>query len=292
MPRPLKKATFWQSVLGFVRLIRWQNLLIIVFTQYLTRIFLIGHEQAWQLAVLEPALFWICLSTVLIAAAGYIINDYYDVKIDIINKPRRVIIGRFIRRRIAMGAHLTINLLALGIGWMVDKKVFLINALAIFCLWLYSNQLKRLPFWGNLMVALLTGLSLVVLAVHYYRHQQEVYIFALFAFSITLIREIIKDMEDVRGDANFGCQTLPILWGLRRTKWFLYGLIGIFVFILLSVAAWLGNNQLLLGISVVFLPIGLLIYRLVQADTRQDFAYLSGLCKFIMLLGILSMMWV
>ncbi|MFN8354341.1 MAG: geranylgeranylglycerol-phosphate geranylgeranyltransferase [Spirosomataceae bacterium] len=292
MSRPLKKASFWQSFFGFFRLIRWQNLSIIVFTQYLTRVFLIGPAHAWKQTVLEPALFWICLSTVLIAAAGYIINDYYDIKIDIINKPKRVIIGRLVKRRIAMGAHLTINVSALCIGWMVDKKVFAINALAIFCLWLYSNQLKRMPFWGNLMVAVLTGLTLIVLAVHYRHHQQEVYLYALFAFSITLIREIIKDMEDVRGDASFGCQTLPILWGLRRTKWFLYGLLALFVGLLLGVGVWLGKAQLLLALSVVLIPAALLGYRLVKADTRQEFAYLSNLCKFIMLIGVLSMIWV
>jgi 4-hydroxybenzoate polyprenyltransferase len=125
------------------------------------------------------------LSTLFIAASGYIINDYYDIKIDLINKPHRVVIGRYIKRRWAMVINQIFNVAGLLLGLLVGKKVFLVNLLAVFCLWLYSNQLKRLPFWGNLMIAILTGFSLLVLAVHYPGHQREVWIYAIFSFEIT-----------------------------------------------------------------------------------------------------------
>lgn len=287
------KPTARQIVTGFFRLIRWPNLLILAFTQYLVRFTLIGEESIpWYRLLVERDVFLLALATSCIAAAGYIINDYYDIKIDLINKPEKVIIGRYLKRRWAMGINLFLNFTGIALGWLVDRKVFLLNTLSVFFLWLYSNHLKRLPFWGNLMVSLLTGLSLVVMAVHYHRHETEVYIYALFAFSISLIREIIKDMEDVRGDATFGCQTLPILWGIPRTKYLLYTLIALFVVILFSMTAPLQNQTLRYVFVGLLFPVGYLTYQLYYADTKQDFARLSTLCKIIMLAGVLTMVFV
>ena len=111
--KPNRKVTYLQALQGFSRLIRWQNLAIIVFTQYFTRFFLIGGKDlsiSYLMEIItERKLFYISLSTVLIAASGYIINDYYDVKIDLINKPERVVIGRYIKRRWALAIHQVFN---------------------------------------------------------------------------------------------------------------------------------------------------------------------------------------
>jgi 4-hydroxybenzoate polyprenyltransferase len=288
-PRRRKPRRF--TIGGFYRLIRVPNLLIIVLTQYLSRIFLIGPRQEWRAYLLDQRLFLLVLSTVLIAAAGYIINDYYDVKIDTINKPKRVVIGRMLRRRMAMISHSVLNALGLAIGLYLGKAVLFFNFIAIFLLWLYSNQLKRLPFIGNVVVALLTSASLFILAVYYQQNQQFVYTYAVFAFFISLIREIIKDMEDVKGDASFGCQTLPIVWGMRRTKVLLYILMALFLVVVFSMAKHLHPYMIGHFILLVFLPLVWLIFRLMKADTRREYNYMSGLCKFIMLSGILSMLW-
>lgn len=288
------KVTLGQSILAFVRLIRWPNLLIIAFTQYFTRIFLILEaDLTWNNVIevlLDYKLALIVLSTLFIAASGYIINDYYDIKIDLVNKPHRVVIGRYIKRRWAMVINQIFNVAGLLLGLLVGKKVFLVNLLAVFCLWLYSNQLKRLPFWGNLMIAILTGFSLLVLAVHYPGHQREVWIYAIFSFEITLIREIIKDMEDLKGDEKHGCKTLPIIWGIARTKLLLYGLIAIFTALLFILATQLPHSRIGYVFMALMLPLGFLTYRLVYADKSKDFAFLSDACKILMILGVLSMM--
>jgi 4-hydroxybenzoate polyprenyltransferase len=274
---------------SFLRLIRAGNLLIIVLTQYLVRIFLVGPKEDWLRHLSDFRFFLLSLSTVLIAAAGYIINDYYDIKIDTINKPRRVVIGRMLRRRHAMFTHTAFNALGIGLGLLVGLKVAAVNLLAAFVLWLYSNQLKRLPFIGNFTVALLTAASLLVIILYAPRNQFLVVTFALFAFFISLIREIIKDMEDLRGDATFGCQTLPIVWGIRRTKSLLYILIGSFLVILFSLSFYLREWIVFYFSLFVFLPTAWLTWRLARADTRREFGYLSTWCKIIMLSGVLSM---
>ncbi len=283
---------FYVYILGFLRLIRVQNLLIIVGTQYFARITLIGPRDNWTGLLLDPKLFLLSLSTVLIAAAGYIINDYFDIKIDLINKPDRVIIGRYLKRQIAMGLHQGLNFLGVVIGFYLNKWVFVVNVLSVTLLWFYSSTFKRQPFIGNFIVALLTALSLVVLAVFYRQQVDLLLIYALFSFVITLVREIIKDMEDVKGDARFGCRTLPIVWGLRRTKQLLYSIIAAFILSLFTIAHSLQNEQLFWMFVILLVPIAWLVYRLVRADTKRDFSYLSSLCKLIMLIGVVSMAWV
>lgn len=286
--RQLKKAL--KINLGdLIRLTRFPNLLIIVLTQYFTALFLIDQEGTWQQTLLNKNLFLLVFSTVLIAAAGYIINDYYDVKIDFINKPDRVLIGRKIRRRIALALHLLFNAVALMVGVYLDWKIAAIHFISIFLLWLYSNQLKRMPFIGNFTVGLLTGAAILIISLYYQQNFKLVLPYAVFAFAMTLIREIIKDLEDLKGDANFGCRTLPVIWGIRKTKLVLYILLIIFM-ITLAVFSYLADNMTLnLYFAILAIPMIYFVAKLVRADSKRKFGYLSNYCKVIMLSGVISM---
>ncbi|WP_420149544.1 geranylgeranylglycerol-phosphate geranylgeranyltransferase [Spirosoma sp.] len=291
-----QSVPFSAFTFGFLRLIRVQNLLIVVLTQFMARLFLVGFRPEDQTTslfrlLLDPSLWLLSLSTVCIAAAGYIINDYFDIKIDLVNKPQRVIIGRYLKRRVAMGVHQILNVIGCLIGLYLSKWIFLVDVLAVSLLWFYSAQFKRQPLVGNVIVSLLTALSLIAMAIYYRHNTGMLLIYALFSFGISLIREIIKDMQDIRGDARFGCRTLPIVWGLRRTKYLLYVLIGAFIISLFLIASSLHNFRLTIIFLLLLIPVAWLIYRLVVADTRRDFGYLSNLCKLIMLLGIVSMVW-
>jgi len=282
----LTHKNYWAS---FFKLVRWQNLVIIIFTQYMVKLFLISPAQPLLKTLIEFPLFLISASTVIIAAAGYIINDYYDIKIDRVNKPQRIIIGHKIQRRVALGAHFTLNLIGIGLGVWVDIKVGIINFFAGFLLWLYSNQLKRLPLVGNIVIAALTALVVIVMAIYYQKEQMVLFTFSTFAFFITMVREIIKDMEDVKGDATFGCKTLPIVWGIRRTKNVIYIFMGILTLVLLS-TLFVYRNLFILYLVIFVLPsLFFLFLRLRHADTKKEYRYLSHFCKFIMLIGVLSM---
>ena len=285
------KVRFWDFLAGSVRLVRMSNLLIVAITQYLTRILLIGPRHEWREIISDPKLFVLSLSTVCIAAAGYIINDYFDIKIDIVNKPERVVVGRYLKRRWAMGAHQVLNVVGAALGLLLGVWVFLVNVFSITLLWFYSERYKRAPFIGNLIVSLLTGFSLLILTLNYPANRRLVLIYAVFSFFISLIREIVKDMEDIRGDEAHGCRTLPIVWGIRRTKYFLYGIISVFVTTLFIMADTLNNNVLAVLFLLLLIPIGWLVYSLSHSDTRRDFKKISTLCKIIMLLGLLTMLW-
>ena len=278
-----------QLLVSLFRLTRFWNLTIIAFAQFFTAACLFQRGAG---VFIDVWLFILSASTILIAAAGYIINDYYDVKIDLINKPERVVIGKSITRRYAIFFHTALSFLGVALGLLINWKVGAINFVCAFLLWLYSNNLKRQPLIGNVVVSFLTGLSVFILVFLYEQLFPLVVAYSLFAFFMTLIREVVKDMEDVKGDNSFGCKTLPIVWGIRKTKLFLYAVTSVFS----ATAVWMDFFQL--GIPLVyfvpllFLPMAVLMVRLVPADTKSQFYQLSQLCKVIMLLGIVSMIFV
>jgi 4-hydroxybenzoate polyprenyltransferase len=232
------------------------------------------------------------LSTGSIAAAGYIINDYYDIKIDLINKPERVVIGKSIARRYAILFHTIISFVGILLGLLLSWKIGAVNFVCVFLLWLYSNNLKRQPFIGNFVVAALTGLSIELINLLYNQHNTLVIIFALFAFFMTLVREIVKDMEDMKGDTTFGCRTLPIVLGIRKTKRVVYFIIFIFSIVVLILNIQYSLLPAAYFIGFLLLPMTILMIRLARADTIKEFYQLSQLCKLIMLSGIISMLFI
>jgi 4-hydroxybenzoate polyprenyltransferase len=177
------------------------------------------------------------------------------------------------------------------IGLYVSIWIGAVNVIAVFLLWLYSNLLKRLPFVGNLSVAFLTGLTLILVDLYFHSGNYLIYIYACFAFFMTLIREIIKDMEDLKGDNSFGCKTLPIIWGIRKTKQMIYFLLTVFVITVVVLNILFTELPFSFFILFVFILYGFL-HRLIRADTTRDYRQLSIICKWIMLFGILSMAFV
>lgn len=281
------KVVDWAK--GFAKLTRIHNLLFVALTQYFTAYFLIDVHRTQHAYLTDIRLFLLVASTVCIAAAGYMINDYYDVKIDLINRPRRVVVGTILKRRFVMAGHTVLTLLGISIGLLLSWEVGLIHLGGAFLLWWYSNSLKRMPFIGNLLIASLTGLAVAVVGIYYQQQEFLVFTYALFAFAISLVREVIKDMEDIPGDQTFGCRTIPIVWGIPRTKQLLYGMSALFIFLLFFLAGKLGNPTLINYFLFLVIPITYFIFRLVQADTRQDFTFLNDFCKLMMLSGIISM---
>lgn len=274
---------------GLFRISRPVNLLLVAFTQLMTAFFLIETSRE-GLPVLEDfRLYLLVLSTVMITAAGYMINDYYDVKIDYVNRPDEVIIGKGIKRRVVIFLHTIFNFSAIGLGYLVAPRIALTCFFAAFLLWLYSNRLKREPFIGNLSVAFLTGLSVYLIAMYYQKNEILVLTYAIFAFFLNLIREIIKDIEDRDGDRKHGCRTLPIVIGFRKTKQVIFVVAICFVSAILIITFEINKAELFYyfgGLGLFFLWFMRKVY---LADRKTHFSQLSTFAKLLMLVGTLSM---
>ncbi|WP_425638077.1 geranylgeranylglycerol-phosphate geranylgeranyltransferase [Algoriphagus yeomjeoni] len=277
------------SIRGLFRISRPINLLMVGFAQFMTAYFLVKTTDSGIPVLQDYKLYLIITSTLLITAAGYMINDYYDVKIDYVNRPGNVVVGKGIKRRVVIMLHTILNFSAIGLGYLVSPKIALINFIAAFLLWFYSNQLKREPLIGNVSVAFLTALSIYILAIHYQKAELLVLTFAIFAFFLNLIREIIKDIEDRPGDRKHGCRTLPIVLGFRKTKAIIFLIAAIFICAILIVMFKLDRQIIFAyfgGLGFFFMYF---MYRIYVADRKDHFTQLSTMAKILMLIGTLSM---
>ena len=305
-------------VIAFLKLVRWPNLVIIAVTQVLFYFSLVQplyHKGIYShFQILNFIL--LILVSVLIAAAGYIINDYFDLNIDQVNKPKRTIIDKTIKRRWAIVLHLVFSFAGILISFYIDFKspVFWLgfsNIICAFLLFGYSISLKKKLLWGNILISALTAWVVIVSFLCYYnnfycsncdRNFLELYnnrfirisfLYAGFAFVISLIREVVKDMEDMDGDARYGCRTMPIAWGIPASKVFvavwlvvLIGMISIVQFYVLQFG-WVWSA--VYCIAFIILPLIWILRKLFLAQAPKDYHHLSNVIKLVMLTGLLSM---
>lgn len=308
-----------KTVAAFFRLIRWQNLLFIVITQllfyYCVYVPLLKQFPDTNKQIL---FFFLTLASVFIAAAGYIINDYFDIQIDIINKPGRIVINKFIKRRWAIVWHFTLSSLGILISFYISIKTgeWLISVINIFCvlfLLFYSTTFKRKLLSGNLIIAALT--AWVILVVYLFAgadvfslsgwanesvdfNVRKLFKFTLlyasFAFTVTLIREVIKDLEDMEGDRKYNCTTMPISWGVPASKVFtaVWIVVCIAALAIVQLYAWQSGwwYVALYTLLLIILPLVYMLRKLYKAATPAHYHALSNIVKMVMLFGILSML--
>ena len=303
-----------------MRLVRWSNLLFLAALVWLM-------EKWVAVPVLDKAVFGeqlpgymlllIILATVFIAAGGYVINDYFDVKIDRINRPDEVIVTRSVSKPAAMRLSLCLSGIGIvcGIITAILLRSLTLGILFIIIpglLWFYSSSYKRLFMVGNLIIALLAGLTPLLVAManvailqlrygtilSYTTLEHDLYAwlggFALFAFLLTWIREIIKDMQDQMGDRELECHSLPVVWGDMWTKIFVTGLIvltlaiigHLWFHVLPFPLGWtsLSTRYIALGIVTPLLGVLGLLW---AAKIPSDYKNCQQLVKFTMLLGML-----
>ncbi|MFN2458046.1 MAG: geranylgeranylglycerol-phosphate geranylgeranyltransferase [Chitinophagaceae bacterium] len=298
-----------QLITSFFRLIRWQNLLFIILTQAL--FYFCIYSTIYNSADSIKGLLWLMFGSALIAAAGYIINDYFDLNIDQVNKPNKNVINSFIGRRWAIVWHLTLSITgivatAFAVG---SQKWYLIaaNAGCVLLLWLYSTSLKRQVLIGNIIISVLTAWTILVLFFlkvpvgfalkgsdeSTIKFLRITFLYAGFAFIISLIREAVKDIEDMQGDARYGCKTLPIVAGVVATKIYIAVWIVVLVAALFSLQLYVVRFGWWWAVVYSFLflivPLVFLLAKLYTATQKLQFSYLSSIAKGIMLTGILSM---
>jgi 4-hydroxybenzoate polyprenyltransferase len=293
---------------AFLRLVRWPNLVFIVLTQSL---FYYCIYQPLFGTNGQRSLIWIMVASILIAAAGYIINDYFDLNIDQINKPEKNVFTGTINRRSGIIWHFTFSLfgvVATAVAVGLNKwYLVLANVACTALLWFYSTSFKRKFLIGNVVISILTSWTVLILFFVYTSPREAIvgnspvtvkffrvsFLYAAFAFISSLIREALKDMEDFEGDERYGCKTLPIVAGVRATKiyvaiWAIV-LLAALVLLQLYVLQFQWWYAITYSVALVIAPLSLLLYRLRTAATVRDFSELSKLSKLIMLTGIVSM---
>jgi 4-hydroxybenzoate polyprenyltransferase len=301
---------------AFIKMIRLPNLIFIVLTQVLfhvtvldTILLPIGIRPAidgWNFVLLSVA-------SVLIAAAGYIINDYFDINIDQINKPTANVVDKIVSRRWAMAWHFVLSgfgiILSAWLAWRTGLWYILIgNFICVLLLFGYSVSLKRKLLSGNILISLLTAWVILIICFSQinmpFRALAGVseasnkiirigILYAAFAFISSLIREAIKDIEDLQGDEKYGCRTMPIVWGVNAAKVYIAVWLVVILALLVILQVYVARFEWwwAMAYSIVFIigPFVLIFLQLYKAKDQKDYHRLSNWTKLVMLTGILSM---
>lgn len=316
----MESFPFLTKLIHFFRLLRWPNLLVVALTQLLIKFFVIDYFYSIagaQSPVPVLVFIMLILATMLIAAGGYVINDYFDTETDRINKPDKLFVGNTFSRQQVAFIYLMLNIAALLAGAYVSFAVSsfrlaLVFPAVIMMLWLYSAKYKREVLSGNLLVAVLSALVILMIwlteffmlksnpaiFVEAQPVLRSIFIFTLaysgFAFWVSLVREIIKDMEDADGDLADGCKTFVIEYGVKASKRLINSLlmllllfIAVAVYFLISIS--FAITGIWLGIFA-FLPVVYLIIKVKSATAKPDYSRISMLLKLLMVCGVLSML--
>ena len=298
---------------AFFRLIRLSNLVFIALTQVLFQVCIYYPLYKGSVPSYDTQSFiLLVLASVFIAASGNIINDYFDINIDEVNKPHKMVVDKVIHRRSAIIWHLILNFAGivctiLALPNLHKFYILLANLLCIGLLWMYSASFKKKLLIGNIIIALLTAWTILIIffSKASISHASDInninqpklfrfaFLYAGFAFIITLIREAIKDIEDMEGDARYGCKTMPIVWGVSNTKkyiaaWLLIliGVLGIIQVYVLQFSWWW---PVLYCIVLIIGPLVGILMKLFKASSPNDYHTLGNHTKLVMLTGVLSM---
>jgi 4-hydroxybenzoate polyprenyltransferase len=293
----------------FLKLIRYQNLLIIALVQAVFHFGFLKQQEGLLLALNNVEFILLMIATLCIASAGYIINNIVDQETDNITKPEKVIVGKYISETRAYNYYIALNIVGVLIGFFVANIVFKESFAAIFIvvafiLYLYATQFKQSLLAGNFLVSFLVAFSILLVGVFdlypVITNENRPFLgilfqiiidYAIFAFLLTFIREVVKDIEDYEGDLKTGMNTLPIYLGKEKTQKVVFGLSFI---PLIALLYYLNANFVTLEyviyytLAFIVAPMLYFIIKIWQAKTQKDFNHVSTVLKVIMITGILS----
>lgn len=283
-----KQRTILVKFLAYLGLVRWHNLGLVALAQYLAAIFLLNPNKSFLQIIANPGLHFLVFSSGLIIAGGYLINAFYDMEKDLANRPKKLIMGRIISKSFALNTYLLFNFTGLLIGFVLGWRVFLFYGVFSFLLWFYSHKLKKMPFIGNLTATFLSVCSFFVVCVYFWQLSWTIVLYVIFLILAELIREIVKDMEAIKGDIVFGYKTVSVVLGIEKTKSLIYGLMLLGVLPIFLVYKLQGWGPVMFFLLFAFFLWMIAALMLTYSKERKDFAAVNTLLKVIIVLGVLS----
>ncbi|WP_306349993.1 geranylgeranylglycerol-phosphate geranylgeranyltransferase [Flavobacterium sp. '19STA2R22 D10 B1'] len=281
-----KNKLLLMKILSLFSVVRGYNIPIIILAQYLAAIFILAPEKGALSILLDFNLFILVLASSLTIASGYIINNFYDSQKDLINRPNKSMLDRLVSRKTKLQVYFTLNFIVTALAFLVSWRAVLFFAVYIFAIWFYSHKIKKLPVIGNLMAALLAVLPFFGILLYYKNFYAVIFGHAIFLFLLILIREMIKDLENIKGDLANGYQTIPILYGEAVSKKIITVLTILTVFpvyILIEIYD-VGYMDIYFYASMIILVL-FLVY-LWKSKTKEEFLLLHNTLKFLIVAGV------
>ncbi len=213
-----KHKFFFLKLFSLFSIVRGYNILIIVLAQYLTSIFILAPQLPIREVLFDLRLFMLVLASAFAIAGGYIINSFYDSEKDLINRPRKTMLDRLVSQQTKLTGYFILNFLSVIAASYVSFRAVVFFSLYIFGIWLYSHKLKKFPFIGNFTASVLAITPFFAVFVYYKNFDLVIFVHATFLFLIIAMRELTKDLENIKGDLALNYKTIPVVYGERISK--------------------------------------------------------------------------
>jgi len=266
--------------------IRGYNILVVVVAQYLTSIYILAHDLPLREVVFDLNLFMLVLASASTIAAGYIINNFYDSEKDLINRPNKSMLDRLVSQNTKLSFYFVLNFLAVVMASYVSFNTVVFFSLYIFGIWFYSHKLKRLPFIGNLTSAILTITPFFAIFIYYKNFETVIFFHAMFLFLIIAMRELTKDLENIKGDLALGYHTIPVSYGEPVSKVMLTVLAVFTLLPTLLLIAYFDIGQMNYFFYLSTLLLMVFVMMLWKSKTKTHYLILHNILKFIIVAGV------
>jgi len=274
------------KIISLFSVVRGYNIPIIVLAQYLASIFILAPEKRALSIIFDFNLFILVLASSLTIASGYIINSFYDSKKDLINRPNKTHLDRLVSQKTKLYVYFSLNFFVTLIAFFVSGRAFIFYSVYIFLIWFYSHKIKKYPLIGNLMAAFLAVLPFFGILLYYKNFYEVIFFHAVFLFLLLLIREMIKDLENIRGDLANDYQTIPIVRGeiiSKRIITVLLLLSIVPVYFLINIFDVGYMDIYFYGCFIILIFFGI---RLWKSNTKEQFLQLHNTLKFLIVAGV------
>ncbi|MDR0229438.1 MAG: geranylgeranylglycerol-phosphate geranylgeranyltransferase [Flavobacteriaceae bacterium] len=285
-----KNKLLLAKVFSLFSVVRGYNIFIIVIAQYLASIFIFAPQKRALDVILDWRLLLIIFASSLAIAGGYIINNFYDAEKDLINRPNKSMLDRLVSQTTKLKVYFAMNFLAVGIVLPVSYHASLFFSVYIFLLWFYSHKLKKYPIIGNLTASMLAILPFFGILMYFKFFYVSIFIHAFFLYLIILVREVVKDLENIKGDFANNYQTIPVRFGETIAK----EVITLLVLLTLLPVLMLVNNTHIGYMSFYFyfsiIVLIVFLYRLWKSHSIVEYHRLHLSLKLLILLGVFSIM--
>ena len=281
-----KQKYFFFKLFSLFSVVRGYNILIIIIAQYLTSIYILAPELPIKDILFDENLFMIVLASATAIASGYIINNFYDSEKDLINRPNKSMLDRLVGQRTKLNFYFILNFLSLLSALFVSFKTTLFFLLFIFGIWFYSHKLKKYLFIGNLVAATLAVIPLFAVFIYYKNFDLVIFVHATFLFIIISMRELVKDLENLKGDLLQNYQTIPVIYGSLVSKKILTFLsfLALLPTYLLIVKFNIGAmDYFFLGSIIALLIFVILLWK---SNKKLHYLLLHNILKFIVVIGV------
>lgn len=278
------------KMLSLFSVVRGYNILILIIAQYLTSAFILAPDLPLRSIIFDPNLFFLILSSATVIASGYIINNFYDSEKDLINRPKKTMLDRFVSQRTKLSVYFILNFAAIFFASYVSFRAVVFFSLYIFVIWFYSHRLKRILFIGNLVASILAIIPFFVIFIYYKNFETVIFIHATFLYLMIVMRELVKDLENLKGDLLLNYKTIPVVYGEKWSKFFLSALtvISLIPILLLISKFDIGAMDYYFYVSLILLVFFVLF--LYFSTAKWQYLLLHNILKFIIVAGVFSIL--